>query len=188
LAALEHLVVQDIFMTETAWLADVVLPASAWPEKMGTVTNTDRMVQMGRPAVTPPGQAQLDLWIIQQLAQRMGLDWHYPGEHAGVAAVYEEMRQAMHGVIAGISWQRVSAASSVTYPCLTEEDPGEPTVFKDHFDTPDGRVHLVPADIIPANERPDADYASGHGIIVWCRYVGLRPEGRGRYQLGNTAR
>ena len=158
LAALDHLVVQDIFLTETAWLADVVLPASAWPEKMGTVTNTDRMVQMGRPALTLPGQAQLDLWIIQQLAQRMGLDWHYPGEHAGVAAVYEEMRQAMHGVIAGISWQRVSAASSVTYPCLSDQDPGQAMVFEHDFPTPDGRVRLVPADLISANELPDAEH------------------------------
>ena len=158
LASLEHLVVQDIFMTETAWLADVVLPATAWPEKTGTVTNTDRMVQMGRQAVQAPGQAKADLWIIQQIAKGMGLSWQYAGEHHGVAAVYEEMRQAMHGVISGISWERLERDSSVTYPCLTEEDPGEPTVFNDHFDTPDGRVHLVPADIIPANERPDADY------------------------------
>ena len=158
LASLEHLVVQDIFMTETAWLADVVLPATAWPEKTGTVTNTDRMVQMGRQAVDAPGQAKADLWIVQQMAKGMGLNWHYEGEHHGVAAVYEEMRQAMHEVISGISWVRLARESSVTYPCLTEDDPGEPIVFKDHFATDDGRVHLVPADIIPANERPDAQY------------------------------
>jgi formate dehydrogenase major subunit len=158
LASLEHLVVQDIFMTETAWLADVVLPASAWPEKTGTVTNTDRMVQMGRQAVQAPDQAKADLWIIQQMAQGMGLNWQYVGEHHGVAQVYEEMRQAMHEVISGISWDRLELESSVTYPCLTEDDPGEPTVFKDHFATADGRVNLVPADIIPANERPDANF------------------------------
>ena len=158
LASLEHLVVQDIFMTETAWLADVVLPATAWPEKTGTVTNTDRMVQMGRQAVEAPGQAKADLWIVQQMAKGMGLEWHYEGEHHGVAAVYEEMRQAMHEVISGISWDRLARESSVTYPCLTEDDPGEPIVFKEHFATDDGRVHLVPADIIPANERPDAQY------------------------------
>ena len=158
LASLEHLVVQDIFMTETAWLADVVLPATAWPEKTGTVTNTDRMVQMGQQAVQAPGQAKADLWIIQQIAKGMGLNWQYAGEHHGVAEVYEEMRQAMHEVISGISWDRLVRESSVTYPCLTEEDPGQPTVFKDHFATTDGRVHLVPADIIPANERPDAHY------------------------------
>jgi len=158
LAALEHLVVQDIFMTETAWLADVILPATAWPEKTGTVTNTDRMVQLGRQAIEPPGQAKPDLWIIQQIARRMGLDWHYQGEHAGVAQVYEEMRQAMHAAIAGISWERLQKESSVTYPCLSADDPGQPTVFIDRFPTPDGRVKLVPADIIPAAERPDADY------------------------------
>ena len=158
LASLEHLVVQDIFMTETAWLADVVLPATAWPEKTGTVTNTDRMVQMGRQAVEAPGQAKADLWIIQQIAKGMGLKWPYKGEHHGVAEVYEEMRQAMHEVISGISWDRLVRESSVTYPCLSEEDPGEPTVFKEHFATADGRVNLVPADIIPANERPDANF------------------------------
>ena len=158
LASLEHLVVQDIFMTETAWLADVVLPATAWPEKTGTVSNTDRMVQLGKQAIDPPGQAKPDLWIIQEIARRMGLNWNYAGEHAGVAAVYEEMRQAMHAAISGITWERLQRESSVTYPCLSAEDPGAPTVFIDRFATDDGRVHLVPADIIPANERPDADF------------------------------
>ena len=158
LASLGHLVVQDIFMTETAWLADVVLPASAWPEKTGTVTNTDRMVQMGRRALDPPGEAKPDLWIIQELARRIGLDWRYEGPECGVAAVYEEMRQAMAGAIAGITWERLERDSSVTYPCLSEDDPGQPTVFMEDFPTADGRVKLVPADIIPADERPDADY------------------------------
>jgi formate dehydrogenase major subunit len=158
LASLEHLVVQDIFMTETAWLADVVLPATAWPEKTGTVSNTDRMVQLGKQAIDPPGDAKPDLWIIQQLANRLGCGWDYKGEHSGVAAVYDEMRQAMHAAISGITWERLERESSVTYPCLSVEDPGSPTVFIDKFPTADGRVKLVPADIIPANERPDADY------------------------------
>ncbi len=158
LASLEHLVVQDIFMTETAWLADVVLPATAWPEKTGTVSNTDRMVQLGKQAVEPPGDAKPDLWILQQIAQRMGCDWSYAGAHDGVAAVYEEMRQAMHTAIGGITWERLERESSVTYPCLSADDPGAPTVFIDRFPTEDGRVKLVPADIIPANERPDADF------------------------------
>ncbi|KLR58822.1 formate dehydrogenase subunit alpha [Diaphorobacter sp. J5-51] len=158
LASLSHLVVQDIFLTETAWLADVVLPASAWPEKTGSVSNTDRMVQLGRRALTPPGDARPDLWIVQQMAKGMGLAWDYEGEEAGVAAVYEEMRQAMAGAIAGISWDRLERESSVTYPCLSAEDPGQPIVFTERFPTPTGRVTLVPADIIPADERPDADY------------------------------
>jgi formate dehydrogenase major subunit len=158
MASLEHMVVQDIFMTETAWLADVVLPATAWPEKDGTVSNTDRMVQLGKKAVNPPGQARPDLWIIQQMAKGIGLAWHYPGESDGVAAVFEEMRQAMHAAISGITWERLQRESSVTYPCLSAEDPGAPTVFIDRFATDDGRVHLVPADIIPANERPDEEF------------------------------
>ncbi|MFZ3081350.1 formate dehydrogenase subunit alpha [Rhodoferax ferrireducens] len=158
LASLSHLVVQDIFMTETAWLADVVLPAGAWPEKTGTVSNTDRMLQLGRQAIDPPGNAKPDLWIIQQMAQRMGLSWDYPGEHSGVASVYEEMRQAMHTAIGGITWERLQREGSVTYPCLSADDPGQPTVFIDHFPTPDGRAHLVPTLLIPADEKPDADY------------------------------
>jgi formate dehydrogenase major subunit len=158
LASLDHLVVKDIFMTETAWFADVVLPASAWPEKTGTVTNTDRMVQLGRRALHPPGEAKPDLWIIQEIARRMGLPWRYEGPECGVAAVYEEMRQAMSAAIAGITWERLERESSVTYPCRTQDDPGQPIVFADRFPTRDGRVKLVPADIIPADERPDADY------------------------------
>ncbi|MDO8286552.1 MAG: molybdopterin-dependent oxidoreductase, partial [Rhodoferax sp.] len=163
LASLSHLVVQDIFMTETAWLADVVLPASAWPEKTGTVSNTDRMVQLGKQAINPPGQARADLWILQKMAAGMGLNWSYENDsvlrnsdegYHGVELVYEEMRQAMHAAIGGITWERLQRESSVTYPCHSASDPGEPTVFKEHVDTPDGRIHLVPADIIPANERP----------------------------------
>jgi formate dehydrogenase major subunit len=157
LASLQHLVVQDIFLTETAWLADVVLPASAWPEKTGTVSNTDRTVQMGRQAVLPPGDAKPDLWILQQIAQRLGLSWDYPGEQEGVAAVYEEMRQAMTPAIGGIDWARLNAGS-VTYPCVSAEDPGQPIVFEDHFPTQDGRVKLVPVDLISAAELPDADF------------------------------
>ena len=103
------LVVQDIFLTETAYLADVVLPASAWPEKTGTVTNTDRMVQLGRRALDMPGDARQDLWIIQQLANRLGCGWSYQGPESGVAEVYDEMRQAMNS-ISGITWERLRGA------------------------------------------------------------------------------
>ena len=157
LAALDWLVVQDIFLTETAYLADVVLPASAWPEKTGTVTNTDRMVQLGRRALDMPGDARQDLWIIQEMAARLGLDWHYQGPESGVAEVFDEMRRAMHS-IAGITWERLERESSVTYPCEYQGDPGEPVVFTEHFPTPSGRGKFVPADIIPAAERPDAEY------------------------------
>jgi len=153
LAALDWLVVQEIFLTETCYHADVILPATAWPEKSGTVTNTDRMVQIGRQALDPPGDAMPDLWIIQQIAQRMGLDWNYTGPED----VFAEMRTAMPS-IAGITWERLEATSCVTYPCLEEGDPGQPVVFTDHFPTASGKAKFVPADIIPAAERPDADY------------------------------
>ena len=153
LAALEHLVVQDVFLTETAYLADVVLPATVWPEKTGTVTNTDRLVQLGRPAIPPPGEAKPDLWILVELAKRLGLSWTYghPRE------VFEEMRLAMNS-IAGITWERLERESSVNYPCPTEGHPGTPMIFVDRFPTASGRAKLVPADLVFAAERPDGDY------------------------------
>ena len=153
LAALEHLVVQDIFLTETAYLADVILPASAFPEKTGSFTNTDRLVQIGRQAVNPPGDARQDLWIIQQIAQRMGLTWQY----GHVSEVFDEMRHTMPS-IGGITWERLEREHAVTYPCTREGDPGEPVVFTDTFPREGGRARFVPADIISADERPDADY------------------------------
>jgi formate dehydrogenase major subunit len=153
LCALDHLVVQDIFLTETAYLADVVLAATAWPEKVGTVTNTDRMVQLGRKAIEPPGEAKEDFWILNELARRMGVDWYYsqPSE------VFNEMRLCMDS-IAGITWDRLERESSVTYPCLKEGDPGDPVVFIENFPTQSGRAKFVPADLISAAERPDAEY------------------------------
>jgi formate dehydrogenase major subunit len=153
LAELECLVVQDIFLTETAYLADVILPASAFPEKTGTFTNTDRMVQLGRQALDPPGDARQDLWIIVEMGKRLGLDWRYTHPRD----VFDEMRRAMPS-IAGITWDRLERDDSVTYPCEREGDPGEPVVFVSEFPTPSGRARLVPADVIPAAERPDAEY------------------------------
>lgn len=153
LAELEHLVVQDIFLTETAAYADVVLPASAFPEKTGTFTNTDRRVQLGRQALNPPGEARQDLWIIQDMAQRLGLEWNYPD----VPAVFEEMRSAMPS-IGGINWERLEADGSVTYPCTKEGDPGEPVLFQSDFPTANGRARFVPATLVPADERPDQEY------------------------------
>ena len=153
LAALDHLVVQDLFLTETAMFADIILPASAFPEKTGTFTNTDRRVQLGRKALDMPGEARQDIDIIQEIAQRLGLDWQYPD----VATVFEEMRQAMP-TISGISWQRLEQQDSVTYPCLSEDDPGQPVVFKEDFPTPDGLARFVPARLIRADELPDAEF------------------------------
>jgi formate dehydrogenase major subunit len=153
LAALDHLVVQDIFLTETAYLANVILPAGAFAEKTGTFTNTDRLVQMGRQAVPPPGDARQDLWIIQEIGRRLGLPWNY--RH--VSEVFDEMRHTMPS-IGGITWDRLERDHAVTYPCTKEGDPGEPVVFTDHFPREGGKARFVPADIIPAAERPDAEY------------------------------
>lgn len=153
LAALEHLVVQDIFLTETAYLADVILPASGFPEKTGSFTNTDRLVQLGRQAIDPPGAAKQDLWIIGQMANRLGLPWQY----GHVSEVFDEMRRLMPS-IAGISWERLEREGAVVYPCRGEDDPGQPVVFTDSFPREGGKARFVPADIIPADERPDVDY------------------------------
>ena len=160
LATLEMLVVQDIFLTETAYLADVILPASAFPEKYGSFTNTDRMVQLGR-AGADSHRAKRDRTcaIIRQLAQRLGLHWPDYGADGepATAAVFDEMRRTMPS-ISGITWDRLQREHSVTYPCSNEGDEGRPVVFDDRFPTATGKARFVPADLIPANERPDADY------------------------------
>src|ERR1700759_5101941 len=153
LARLEHLVVQDIFLTETAKYADVVLPASAWPEKDGTVSNTNRQGQMGRAALPLPGNARLEWWIIQEIACRMGLDWSYSHPRD----VFAEMKLAMPS-LDNITWERLERESSVTYPCDAEDQPGNEIVFGDGFPTPSGRAKLVPAAIIPPAEEPDVEY------------------------------
>ncbi len=153
LARLKHLVVQDLFMTETAFHADVVLPASAWPEKDGTVTNTNRQVQMGRTALPLPGDARQDWWIVQEIACHLGLDWNYSGPQD----VYQEMAGLMPS-LDNISWQRLNAESSVTYPCDAPDTAGNEIVFGDGFPTATRRARLVPASYTPPNEQPDGDY------------------------------
>lgn len=152
-AKLQHLVVQDIFFTETCSFADVILPASAFPEKTGTITNTDRRVQLGRKVLDPPGDARQDLWIIQEIAARIGLDWHY----SGPSEVFDEMRAATPS-IGGITWERLEQEDSVTYPCEKEGDPGDPILFDDGFPTPSGKGRFVPAELSSADELPDDDY------------------------------
>ena len=153
LAKLEHLVVQDIFLTETANFADVILPATAFYEKSGTVTNTNRQVQMGRPAVTPPGAAREDWAITVDLAQRLGLAWSYDSP----ADVFAEMKLNMKS-LDNITWDRLEGVNAVTYPSLSPDDPGQPIGFGDGFPRPEGRARFTPAAIIPPDDTPDADY------------------------------
>jgi len=152
LAKLEHLIVQDIFLTETANYADVILPSSAWYEKSGTVTNTNRQVQMGRPVVAPPGEAKEDWWIEVELAKRLGLNWDYTHP----SQVFAEMKMNMDS-LDNITWERLEK-TAVTYPSLSPEDPGQPIVFGDGFPREGGRAKFTPANVIPPDELPDTEY------------------------------
>jgi formate dehydrogenase major subunit len=153
LAKLDHLVVQDVFLTETANYADVILPASAWAEKTGTVTNTNRQVQMGRPAIAPPGQAREDWWITVELAKRLGLNWSYSHPRE----VFAEMKRSMKS-LNNITWERLEAENVVAYPSLSETDPGQAIVFGEGFPRADGRARFTPAKIIAPAEIPDSEY------------------------------
>ncbi|MFG6529646.1 MULTISPECIES: formate dehydrogenase subunit alpha [unclassified Sulfitobacter] len=153
LAKLDHLVVQDIFLTETANYADVILPASAFAEKSGTVTNTNRQVQMGRPAVTPPGDAREDWWIEVELAKRLGLGWDYESP----AEVFAEMKRNMAS-LDNITWDRLAQENAVTYPSLSENDPGQAIVFSEGFPRPEGRAKFTPAAIVAPDDAPDDAY------------------------------
>ena len=163
---LEHLVVQDLFLTETAMFADVILPASAWPEKNGTVTNTNRQVQMGRKALPCPGDTCEDWWITQELAKRLGLPWSYTGP----AEVFAEMKQGMAS-LNNITWERLERESSVIYPSLSPEDPGQPVVFGDGYPRENKRAKFVPANVLPPAELPDAEYpmvlSTGRQLEHW---------------------
>jgi len=153
LARLECLVVQDIFLTETAWHADVVLPASAHAEKWGTFTNTNRQVQIARPVIDPPGDARQDWALIQSLAQGIGLDWNY--KH--VSEVFGEMAKMMPS-LNNITWERLVREDAVTYPCDAPDLPGNEIIFAQSFPTKSGRAKIVPADLLPPDELPDEQY------------------------------
>jgi len=153
LAKLEHLVVQDLFVTETAFHADVILPASAFAEKVGTFTNTDRRVQMARQIVNPPGDARQDWWIIQEIARRIGCDWNY----GGPADVFREMAQVMPS-LNNITWERLEREGAVTYPADAPDKPGNEIIFATGFPTDSGRGKLVPARVTPPDEIPDDEY------------------------------
>ncbi|MFV8833442.1 formate dehydrogenase subunit alpha [Aquisalimonas sp. APHAB1-3] len=151
LGTLEFLVVQDIFLTETAEFADVILPGSAFAEKTGTVTNTDRRVQVGRQALQPPGESRQDWQIICDIAERIG----YPMRYPDVSAVFDEFAAAT-GSYAGLSHE-VLGDRGRWYPCPDpEHSEGEPIVFEETF--PRGRALLVPARQSPPVEATDAAY------------------------------
>jgi formate dehydrogenase major subunit len=153
LAKLEFLVVQDIFLTETAEFADVVLPASSYLEKLGTYTNTDRRVQIGRPALRLPGEARLDWEIVCDVATRMG----YPMRYTGPEAIFAEMA-ALTTSYRELDYQSLGLGGRL-WPAPDRAAPdGIQILFGDGFPTEDGRGKLVPCELTPAKELPDEAY------------------------------
>jgi formate dehydrogenase major subunit len=156
LTGLDHLVVQDIFLTATARLAHVVFPASSsWCEAEGTVTNSERRVQRVRKALEPPGNARDDVWIISELARRMGHDWGHPSAED----VWNEVRR-MAPIFAGMSYQRLDDEGGLHWPCFDENHPGElflhSRLWHDPIVGPSAPFSVVEHD--PPVERPDAEY------------------------------
>ena len=150
LKSLDFLVVQDIFMTETAELADVVLPSSCFAEKDGTFTNTERRVQRVKKAVTPPGEAREDSLIVMELSRRMGYDMKY--------TLVEEIMEEIGGLwpaVAGITYSRIEKWG-LQWPCPTLEHPGTPYLFKGGF--PRGKAAFTPVKYEPSKELPDKEY------------------------------
>ena len=153
LAALDFLVVQDIFLTETAEFADVILPASSYLEKDGTYTNTDRRVQLGRKVLDPPGQARVDWEVVQDIANRIGLDWHY----TSAREVFEEIVSVMASYT-NLSYDNLGLSGKLYPNPDPEHSDGTVVMFGEKFNTPDGLAHLVPAEWLPAKELPDEQY------------------------------
>jgi formate dehydrogenase major subunit len=147
LAAMEFLLVQDIFLTETAEYADVILPGTAFPEKAGTYTNTDRYVQLARKAINPPGQARTDWQVIAELATRMG----YPMSYRSESEIWDEVA-SLSPSFAGISHARL-AEKPLSWPVPTPDHLGSDVLFADTF--PKGRGKFSPAEFAPAKELPD---------------------------------
>ncbi len=156
LGELEFLVVQDIVMTATAELADVVLPGTAsWCESEGTVTNSERRVQRVRKALDPPGEARDDMWIIGELAHRLGHDWGHPTSEQ----VWDELRSLspMHG---GMRYDRLEAMGGIQWPCPTEDHPGSPFLHGRLWENPRGGdpAPFMPVDHEPPFEALDEEY------------------------------
>jgi formate dehydrogenase major subunit len=153
LSALDFLVVQDIFLTETSEFADVILPASSYLEKDGTYTNTDRRVQLGRTVLSPPGDARVDWEVIQDVANRIGLGWDYSSPRE----VFEEIVSLMASY-ANLSYDNLGLTGKLYPNADPEHSDGTVVMFGERFNTADGLAHLVPAEWLPAKELPNADY------------------------------
>jgi formate dehydrogenase major subunit len=153
LAKLEFLVVQDIFLTETAEFADVILPASSYLEKDGTFTNTDRRVQLGRKVLDSPGQARVDWEVVQDIANRIGLSWDYHTPRD----IFEEMVSVIPSY-KNLSYDNLGLTGKLYPNPDPEHSDGTVVMFTEKFNTNDGLAHLVPAEWLPARELPDEQY------------------------------
>jgi formate dehydrogenase major subunit len=153
LSALEFLVVQDIFLTETAEFADVVLPASSYLEKEGTYTNTDRRVQLGHKVLDSPGQARPDWEITMDIANRVGLAWDY----ASPREVFDEMAAVTEGYET-FTYDNLGATGKLYPNPDPENQDGTVVLFSESFNTDDGLAHIVPAQWLPPAELPDEEY------------------------------
>jgi formate dehydrogenase alpha subunit len=156
LEGLDFLVVQDIFMTETAEIADVVLPAATWVEREGTHTGIDRRVYKINEIVEPPGQAKPDWWITMNIANRMGFSDKF--DYNSSKDIFEEIRACVPQY-AGISYERLeNTTGGIHWPCPTEGHPGTPTMFTEKFNTPDGKGHFQLVEYKPPAESTDQEY------------------------------
>jgi formate dehydrogenase major subunit len=153
LSALDFLVVQDIFLTETSEFADVILPASSYLEKDGTYTNTDRRVQRGRKVLDPPGQARVDWEVVQDIANRIGLDWNYSDS----SEIFDEIVSLMPSYT-NLSYGNLGLSGKLYPNPDPEHSDGTVVMFGERFNTDDGLAHLVPAEWLPARELPSDEY------------------------------
>ena len=155
LSSKAFLVVQDIFMTETAELADVVLPAAAWAEKDGTVTEVDRRIQRIGKAIDPPGEAKPDWKVFCELARMMEAEGGF--DYGSVEDVFGEIRKTVPQY-AGITYERLERAGGIQWPCPSHDHPGTPTMFVDRFATPDGLGHFQVVEYKEPAEITDKEY------------------------------
>ena len=159
LRALDLLVVSDFFLSETARLADVVLPSAQWAEEEGTMTNLEGRVILRRRAQEPPTGVRSDLEIIQEIAGRLGRGHHFT--YASTAEVYDELRRATAGGVAdysGITYEKIEAQQGVFWPCPSIEHEGTPRLFAERFATPSGRARFHAVRHESPAEEPDAEY------------------------------
>ena len=178
LRALDLLVVSDIFLSETAALADVVLPTAQWAEEEGTMTNLEGRVLRRKRALPPPPEVRTDLSVLVELAHRLGRGQYFVDDPR---AVFEELRRASAGGIAdyaGITWDRIEAEDGVFWPCPAEDHPGTPRLFTDAFPTADGRAKFLAVQHRDPAELPDKDFP----------YVLTTGRNMQHYQSGNQTR